>query len=238
MSVTRSPSASVTVTFRVLTYNVRGLRDDVDAVVDLVRGCDPDVVCLQETPRFLRWRSRLAALSRRSGLLYVTGGATTGGVALLSHLRNDVTDAREDRFVRRRGMHQRGLASAVLARSGASLLVGSTHLSLDRAERVAQVPELVACLADRPGGGTVVAGDLNERPGGPTWSALADAGLRDLGPASGPTFPAAEPDRRIDAVLGSQDVSPGEVLVLDGPAVRRGSDHRPLVAVVSVPVTA
>ena len=77
--------------FRVLTYNVRSLRDDAAAVAAVVRACDPDVVFLQEAPRFCRWRSKLAKLARECGLLYVTGGRTTGGVALLANLRVDVT---------------------------------------------------------------------------------------------------------------------------------------------------
>jgi endonuclease/exonuclease/phosphatase family metal-dependent hydrolase len=42
---------------RVLTWNVRSLRDDVEAIGEVVRGCEPDVVAVQEAPRFARWRS-------------------------------------------------------------------------------------------------------------------------------------------------------------------------------------
>ena len=62
------------VELRVLSYNVRGLRDDRQALAEVVRAADPDVVCVQEAPRFLRWRSTCAALARTSGLVVVGGG--------------------------------------------------------------------------------------------------------------------------------------------------------------------
>ena len=36
---------------RVASYNVRDLKDDVDAAARVVRAIDPDVLCLQEVPR-------------------------------------------------------------------------------------------------------------------------------------------------------------------------------------------
>ncbi|MDQ1664772.1 MAG: hypothetical protein QOH75_803, partial [Actinomycetota bacterium] len=72
---------------RVLSYNVRGLRDDRAALADVVRSVDPDVVCVQEAPKYLRWRSKCASLAREWGLLYVAGGGSTGGTALFAHLR-------------------------------------------------------------------------------------------------------------------------------------------------------
>ena len=65
-------------TLRVLSYNVRSLRDDADAVASVIRSCEPDVVCIQEAPRFLRWRSKCAALARTSGMFVVTGGRPAG----------------------------------------------------------------------------------------------------------------------------------------------------------------
>ncbi|MDQ1624820.1 MAG: hypothetical protein QOJ49_318, partial [Actinomycetota bacterium] len=44
------------------------------------------------------------------------------------------------------------------------------------------------------------------------------------------------PRKRIDAVLASGDVTVSDYGVLDGPAVERASDHRPLLAVLRVPV--
>ena len=226
----------MSVPFRVLTFNVRSLRDDRAAVVDVIRSADPDVVCLQEVPRFCRWRSRLAALARDTGLLYVTGGRPTGGVALLAHLRVSVTDAREGRLSKHPRLHQRGVAAAVVSRYGARLLVASTHLGLDAAERQVHAGELLTLLNQVDAPHALIAGDLNERPDGPAWQVLRVGRLRDLGPGSGPTFPAAGPRKRIDALLGSPRLEVRDYRVLSGSAAERASDHRPVLAVVDVPV--
>lgn len=43
---------------RVLSYNIRSLRDDTDALARVIKACAPDLVLLQEAPRFFRWRDR------------------------------------------------------------------------------------------------------------------------------------------------------------------------------------
>ncbi len=227
-----SPS---TVDFRVLTYNVRALRDDRAAVADVVRRCDPDVVCLQETPRFLRWRSRCAELARECGLLYVVGGRTTGGVALMAHLRVDVCAMSESRLSKRPRLHQRGLAAAVVEKSGGRLLVASSHLGLDGLERTLHAREVLDRMTPRSTPYAVVAGDLNEPPGGNAWKILRGGGMRDPAPQAGPTFPAREPAKRIDAVLVSEGVDVVDYRTVDDAAVARASDHRPVLAVVRIP---
>jgi hypothetical protein len=42
---------------RVLGYNIRSMRDDEDALARVIRACAPDVVLVQEAPRFFRWRT-------------------------------------------------------------------------------------------------------------------------------------------------------------------------------------
>ena len=103
---------------RVLSYNVRGLRDDRAALAEVVRAADPDVVCVQEAPKYLRWRAKCAALAREWGLLYVAGGGSTGGTALFVHLRVDVDEPRGGALSRQFGWPDRGVASAVVAQGG------------------------------------------------------------------------------------------------------------------------
>lgn len=220
---------------RVLSYNVRGLRDDRAALADVVRSADPDIVCVQEAPKYLRWRAKCAALAREWGLLYVAGGGTTGGTALFVHLRVDVDEARETTLSRQFGWPDRGVASAVVAKGGARLAVASIHLPL-AAERRHQHASRVREMLDAYGTAhQLAAGDLNERPPGPTWEAFAFGGLADLDTEGGPTFPAARPAKRIDGILATQGVDVLEHHVLDGPGVARASDHRPLLAVIRVP---
>jgi len=225
-----------TVPFRVLSYNVRGLRDDQAALAEVVRSTDPDVVCVQEAPKYLRWRAKGAALARSWGVLYVAGGGSTGGTALYAHLRVDVDAPQETVASRLYGWPDRGIATAMVTKAGARLAVASLHLPLDALARQRYSTMVGQLLDQYPTTHRLVAGDLNEKPGGPTWQGLHDGGLCDLDPACGPTFPAAAPRKRIDGILATDGVQVVEHHVVDSPAVARASDHRPLLAVVHVPV--
>ena len=138
---------SPAVELRVLSWNMHGLRDDRATLARVVRSCDPDVVCVQEAPKYLRWRARCADLARRCGLLYVTGGGTTGGSALLVNLRVDVDVADEVCLSRQWGWPARGVASAVVEKAGARLAVASVHLPLDQQTRLDHAQRVLDVIA-------------------------------------------------------------------------------------------
>lgn len=221
-------------TLRVLSYNVRSMRDDSEALAAVIRDCRPDVVCVQEAPRFLRWRSKCAALARTSGLVVVTGGRPAGSMLLLARLGVEVLATRDLLLPRTPGLHQRGLAVADVGVAGARWTVASMHLGLRSDERLRHVEEISAALApyDAP---LVLAGDVNERPGEPAWQALTDQ-LRDAfavaGEGDGLTFPADAPYERIDGIFAAPSVTVVSCEVLDTPMVLRASDHRPVLAVL------
>lgn len=229
-------------TLRVLTYNIRSLRDDTTAVVRVLRRLEPDVVCLQEAPRLGRWRIKVAALARRSGLFYVGGGPLTGSTVILSSLRAAVVEVAQCSFTRTPGLHRRGAVLARLRIDGSNVAVTSIHLGLDSEERLRHLAELRKLLGHRPDVPHVVAGDLNEPPGKPVWQDLS-ASFTDgwaVAPAGGElTFPAAHPRHRIDAVLVSPEV---EVLSCGVPDdidsttdYPRATDHRPVLATLGLP---
>lgn len=220
--------------FRVVTYNIRALRDDRDALIHVIRSCNADVLCVQEAPRFFRWRSKCAALARDCDLVYVNGGGTTGGVALFSHLRVQVEASREGLLSKTPGLHQRAVAAAVFSKGGSRLMVVNTHLGLRAPERKRHAGELLAGLSWLPTPAVVVAGDLNSGPKSDAWRALHEGGLRDPDPQSGPTFPAWEPAKRIDALLVSADVQVNEYRVVTTRGVERATDHRPVLALLGV----
>ena len=227
------------VSLRVVTYNVRSLRDDRDALVRVIRGLSADVVCMQEAPRRLRWRARCAALARDTGLLYVGGGGTAGGSMMLASLRVDVRSTLEYRFSRTPGLHERGAVAAVVELGGAAAVVASVHLGLDSTERLRHRSELVG-MVDRFGGQvTVLAGDINERPDMPACRAIADE-FTDAGAADDtPTFSTRDPRRRIDGVFVRGPARVASYGVVDGADVQAASDHRPVVVDVDVePVAA
>jgi len=223
------------VDFRVLSWNVHGLRDDRAVLSRVVRDLDPDVVCVQEAPKYLRWRAKCAALARGCGQLYVAGGGTTGGSALLGSLRVDVKGATEVCLSRQLLWPARGVAAAVVSKGGARLTVLSVHLPLDSAQRLEHTMRVLQVRAALGGTHALAAGDVNERPGHAAWQAFADAGMPDLAPDSGPTFPAAAPDRRIDGVFGTEGLVMRGYEVVAAPGVERASDHRPVLVTVGVP---
>lgn len=221
-------------TLRVLTYNVRSLRDDPAAAARAVRAAAPDVVAIQEAPRFVRWRTRSAEFARQCGLVVLSGGRAAAGNLLLCQLGVDVECAGVLGLSHRRGVHNRGAAAAVCSLAGRRFAVVGIHLDLQPEDRMAHVRELFRRLPEvgvDPSLPRIVAGDINEMPGEPAWSALAEY-LPD-GPATvgadAPTFPARDPRRRIDGVFVDHRLRVTDAAVLDGADVRAGSDHRPVL---------
>jgi len=213
-----------------MTWNVRSLRDDRDAVIRALRACAPDVLFVQEAPRFLRAQSKLAALAREAGLGVAAGGRPAAGVALLTTLRVDVDRPRDHLLTTTPRLHQRGLAVAHLTLGNLSFTAASLHMSLDATERRRHASEIEQILGDGP---AVVAGDFNERASGPAWQVLA-RGRVDVGAAADlPTFSTADPRRRIDTILVPADwrvtaVSPLEILHESD--LVAATDHRPVIA--------
>ena len=222
---------------RVLTYNVRSLRDDAQAVSTVIRSCEPDVVCVQEAPRFLRWRSKCASLARESGLVVATGGRTAAAMLLLVSLRVRVVEAHDVLLTRKRGLHQRGLALATLSLGDSQFAIGSIHLDLDAAERRRHVDEIVlrTSLSKAP---VILAGDINETPDGPAWQALAQryCDAYAVAPTWGEyTYSAMNPVRRIDGIFVDPAITVVSCGVPDVPGIERASDHRPVLAVLRLP---
>lgn len=223
----------MTAPLRVMSWNVRSLRDDTAVLVGAVRACRPDVLCLQEAPRFARWRSRRAALARDCRLL-VAAGQRDAGVGLLVALPVEVRQVADRLLSPQRGLHRRGVAAASLQVRGSRVLVASAHLGLDAGQRLRHAAEARDWL-DALGLPLVLGADVNEVPGGPAWRRLS-AGLQDAAAvlnADRPTFPARAPDRRLDVVLSGLPVRSCTVPELPGLAA--ASDHLPLLAEVELP---
>jgi endonuclease/exonuclease/phosphatase family metal-dependent hydrolase len=229
---------------RVLSYNVRSLRDDPAAVARVVRALEPDVVCLQEVPRFLRWRSKRRRLARACGLS-VASGRRAAGLAVLAGPRARVVHREYHLLERVPRLHRRGLAVAVLEFPGARLIAASTHLDLRDEPRRAHTGEIVGILervrAARPAP-VVLTGDVNEEPGGASWTLLAGRfqDAHAVAPEGGAaTFPARNPGRRIDGVFADPEIEvigcgvPAEATVAaDYPAA---TDHLPVLATLRLP---
>ncbi|MFD5325082.1 endonuclease/exonuclease/phosphatase family protein [Streptomyces sp. NPDC127092] len=226
---------------RILCYNVRSMRDDEDALARVIRACAPDLVLVQEAPRFFRWRKHAARLAAKSELVVLSGGATAAGPLLMCSLRATVERTEDILLPLTPGLHRRGLATAVVRVGGARLGLISCHLSLREDERYAQAGLVLDRVAALGTPYTVVAGDLNERPGGRSRTRLAKE-LQDgwdIAPwGAEHTWPVTAPDRRIDAILATPGIdflACGVPTDLDPRDLRTATDHLPVLAVVRVP---
>jgi endonuclease/exonuclease/phosphatase family metal-dependent hydrolase len=225
------------VVLRIASYNVRSMRDDIPALKRVVAALRADVLCVQEAPRFLCWRRRRRRLAAFGGLS-VAAGRRRGGVAVLTgpgvRLLHGEGHLLEPFFP----LERRAIAIAVVEAKGRRVAVGSIHLDLDETARRRHAGEAVRLLgevAGRFGALPVLAGDINEQSGQPSWQHLAEW-LTDCYPVSprgdGFTFPARGPHKRIDAIFavaGLSVLSCGGVEA-DPADLVAATDHLPVVA--------
>ncbi|WP_420033219.1 endonuclease/exonuclease/phosphatase family protein [Streptomyces sp. cg28] len=226
---------------RVLSYNIRSMRDSPVALARVMKACAPDLVLIQEAPRFFRWRKQLARLARAANLVYLSGGGSAAGPALLCSLRATVERTEDVLLPLTPGLHRRGFATAVVRFGGVRLGVVSCHLSLQKDERYAQGGLLLDRIAELGVEHVVAGGDLNERPDGRTFRRLGTA-LQDCwakAPWGGEyTSTPDDPHQRIDAILATEGV---EVLgcgvppFLDADELRAATDHLPVLAALRIP---
>ncbi|MFE2045008.1 endonuclease/exonuclease/phosphatase family protein [Streptomyces sp. NPDC059477] len=236
---------ATTESIRVLSYNIRSLRDDRTALARVINACAPDLVLIQEAPRFFRWRKKLSRLAGATGLVILSGGAPAAGPALLCSLRATVDRTEDVLLPLTPGLHRRGLSTAVV-RFGTSAPLGvvSCHLSLDKEERYAQSGMVLDRLAALGVEHAIAGGDLNDRPTGPAFRRLAEAlqDCRTVAPWGGEdTWVRTEPHSRIDAIFATKGIEVlacGVPLGLPGVSetdLRAATDHLPVLAALKIP---
>ncbi|MBB5831856.1 endonuclease/exonuclease/phosphatase family protein [Brachybacterium aquaticum] len=196
---------------RVVAWNLWELRGDLEAMAEAIEDLDPDVLLIQEAPRFVLPTARLAWFARRIGRRVLVGGAGGRGLAILA--TDDVAAQ-----VIRRGMHPvqqtisdlnstypRGVAAVrVSVPGGGAVVLSSIHLALQEDNRLRHA-EHIARLVRSAGAPVIVGGDLNEEASGKARTLLAPY-VHDPAPQSEHTFPAKGPVRRIDAILVTEGV--------------------------------
>jgi endonuclease/exonuclease/phosphatase family metal-dependent hydrolase len=214
-------------TLRVATYNVRDLLDDNAAAARTVRSIAPDVLCLQEFPRWVTSLRRMRAFERATGMTWVGRSWFSGGTTIFTADRAPVAFRRHRHLWVRPFRSPRGYALAGVRVEGMpEVLVGSIHLGLFPGERVRHARQILRRVAGD--GPVVLAGDLNELDEGAALAELRAGGLRVVSPPT-PTFRAANPTRRLDLVLASRHLVPatGPPVHLSVEDLVAASDHRP-----------
>jgi endonuclease/exonuclease/phosphatase family metal-dependent hydrolase len=238
-SPTPAPDSSASVVVRVATFNARhGVnprgRVSNRGLVETCRSLDADVLALQELDQYVfrSWfRDQAAMVARALGRKYAVARARraplTGWQCNALCVRGKIADVEVVELPRRPEHEQRVALLTQVELSGTALSTGCTHLQ-HRGHGAAreQLEFVLEALSTRPRP-RLLAGDLN-LAADVAEPLLAAHGYHAA--ESGPTFPAAEPRRRIDwiavddrtSVLGAR---------IHAPLV---GDHCPLVADVAV----
>lgn len=160
---------------RLLSCSLGGHRP-VPSLRTLVRSLAPDVMLVRDGPRRLRWRTRSAAIADEFGLVVAGGGEPALGNLALVSLRVAVHETWCVQFPLTPGRLMRG---AVLARCSVGerrFVLAGSRLAPDRDERARQSVVLARVLSEveEP---LLVAAELGEAPGGPSWSTIGDGRL-------------------------------------------------------------
>ncbi|HET7236839.1 MAG TPA: endonuclease/exonuclease/phosphatase family protein [Actinomycetota bacterium] len=222
---------------RVLVYNVHGFRAGTDRVARVVSRWRPDVVLLNESGG----RLRLRRFARTVGMEV----AADPWSPLRRRVKNAVVvrdpwtviDHRLHRFAGGPILSPRGALVATIGSGRDRVTAVAAHLGLHPVERRRHAEELVGVLEDVRSP-VILGGDLNERPDGRAASLLANR-WRDVwllgGDAAGETFPVAQATARIDYLFVSDGVGVEGATVPGDDDARAASDHRPLVAELTLP---
>ncbi|NUR06163.1 MAG: hypothetical protein HOQ22_05995 [Nocardioidaceae bacterium] len=221
---------------RVLTYNILLGGRRGQPLLDVLRMVAPDVLLVNEAPKQpWGWKRHCRRLCDEVGLRYVDGGRPAGSNLLACAPGVGVKHSTAIVLPQPRFQPRRGVVAAQLRVEGRLLGVVGVHLSLDRDRRPTEVRRALD-VAETLRGPVLLAGDLNEVPTGPSWDLLRRAGFVDHGSGSWRTFPADDPERRIDALLvrGAARVlhhgSPG----VPEDLLAQASDHRPVLAEIEL----
>ena len=240
----REPTAiSGSLPVRIMSYNLHSGFDvtgrlDLGAIAQTIESEQADVIALQEVSR--GWLidgsvDMLAWLSQRLNMPYVWGPTADPfwGNAILSRypIKDVLLYAMPNNDVVR---PQRGFIVATIDLGDQALRVITTHLhhvGVDGELRVPQVQAILAAWANQPA--TIILGDLNARPEAIEMQMMRDAGLvdsfRSVGQGNGLTFGSDQPDRRIDYIYHTRDLSSSDFHVNPSTA----SDHRGLAVTIA-----
>jgi endonuclease/exonuclease/phosphatase family metal-dependent hydrolase len=229
---------------RVLTYNLHnGINPwgqlNLEAIAQTIESEDPDVIALQEVSRgwiingsadMLQW------LGQRLDMPYVWG-PTEGdlwGNAIFSRypiITSEVHALPPDDLLLHRGFILAEID--INAREPLHLIdTHYHHLNEDSAIRVVQTEALLGFWNGRPH--TLVMGDLNARPDAPEMQMFRDAGFTDAidaaGISPGYTYSSTSPDRRLDYIWYTADITAADVIINSSTA----SDHLGVAATVEI----
>ncbi len=227
---------------------------DLNAIANVIRSEQADVVGLQEVDRFWArsgYVDQPEYLSRELRM-FVCYGANLDhqpdnhsnvphqyGTAILS--RFPILECTNTFLPRSQtNYEQRGLLSAVVQVRGVPFRFYTTHLDTHAVDTPAQAQAIVN-LIGTPAAPVVLVGDMNSRPADTpiqTFTTLLRDGWVVAGTGDGYTYPAHltnPPNRRIDFIFASENVTIPQINVVTTQKTREASDHYPVAATIEVP---
>lgn len=229
---------------RVASYNIRkslgtDRRRQPDRILHILNEINADVVALQEVD--LRFGTRVSTLSAdaivdqtdympvRYGIRQESLG--WHGNALL--VRKGIVVA-DQRRIDLPAFEPRGAVLADLRVEGRLLRVVGMHLGLIGNWRLRQAEAIVAYLERIEGRvPTIIMGDMNQWA--PEGGCLAQFARHHNVIAPGPSFHARRPMLQLDRIITSRDLGLIEAGVHNTALARKGSDHLPVWAQLSLP---
>ena len=124
-----------------------------------------------------------------------------------------------------------GAQALVVTPGGGELTYVATHLQPNDDGVTAQAADLAAVLSDvlAAGGPVVLGGDLNMVEGEQAYALVLGTGLVDADPGGADTSPAEAPEKRIDYVFATPDLTVADVRVPSTLA----SDHLPVLVTLA-----
>lgn len=222
---------------RVLSWNLWELRGDLRALVDVVRDLDPDVLLVQEAPRFVLPRARLRWLAGELGMRVLLHQRGMALLAAPDAAAQVIRRGRRDAPGQKPSVYPRGVAAARLSLpGGGEVVVAGTHLALDPEGRLRHARHLCD-LVRGAGAPVILGGDLNETAAEPAVAELTRELSDPAAEEDAPTFPASRPRRRIDMILASRELRARSGVVTSTPGVSAerlagASDHLPVLCTV------
>lgn len=236
---------------RVMSYNIRAaVESDLSQIADEIRSHNPDVVALQEVDVYWGERSKFSDQATDLaeildmhvffGEIYDLPPAEGRsenrryGLALLSrypfqHGKNHSLTRLSSLNDSTQPVLMPGFPEVAINLDGQIVNIYNTHLDYrpDPAIRKKQVEEMLELFEQRKSP-VVLMGDLNAEPDDPELGKLFEL-FNDSWEKSdreGFTFPADEPQKRIDYILYSNHFEVQSAYVSDS----KKSDHRPVIA--------
>lgn len=215
----------------------------LNLIAQAIQLAQPDIVCLSEvmTEAGTMPVDQLEYLAKATKLPYmafgenynfgIPGYRVVGGNAILS--RTPLTPIANISLVGRKPFYvTRNNRRALFAETrihGETVLVGSLHNdSFDSTNNDAQMKQILEFVSSQP---CILAGDFNAKPDSNTLKQIDDS-MRFSGVIKGrPTFPAHNPEQRIDYIFGPAEWTHNGTDVL----ISEASDHRPVVSIFTVP---